>query len=247
MKVDDIFSYADLVHAEKANLQRGMNFRIRPAYSIFLMSLRKNAPYQDAVDQVTGTLIYEGHNHPKTQRCRNPKVVDQPIVTPKGTLTENGKFFTSAMNFKNGVQKKAELIKVYEKLQDGIWSYKGFFELVDAAFVQSGRRKVIKFYLRPVLKKSIGQIEDLPHNRLIPSHVKLEVWKRDRGCCVRCGASKNLHYDHDIPFSKGGSSLTAENVRLLCVKHNLEKSDRIMCLMPWVLVGAQTAFQLGRK
>ena len=44
-------------------------------------------------------------------------------------------------------------------------------------------------------------------------------------------------YDHDIPFFKGGSSLTTENVRLLCGKHNLQKSGKIMSLLPWVYVG----------
>ncbi|MCA8918140.1 MAG: HNH endonuclease, partial [Planctomycetes bacterium] len=63
--------------------------------------------------------------------------------------------------------------------------------------------------------------------RLIPSAVKLEVWKRDRGQCVQCGAKDNLHFDHVIPFSKGGSSLTAGNVQLLCVRHNLTKRDKI--------------------
>jgi 5-methylcytosine-specific restriction endonuclease McrA len=69
----------------------------------------------------------------------------------------------------------------------------------------------------------------VPHNWLIPTPVKVEVWRRDRGECVQCGSTKNLHFDHDIPFSKGGSSLTAANVRLLCAKCNLQKSDKI----PW--------------
>jgi len=38
--------------------------------------------------------------------------------------------------------------------------------------------------------------------------------------------------------------LTAANVRLLCVKHNLAKSDKIICVMPWVFVGAETAVLL---
>jgi len=44
---------------------------------------------------------------------------------------------------------------------------------------------------------------------------------------VICGDTKNLHFDHDLPFSKGGASLIAKNVQLLCMKHNLQKSDKI--------------------
>ena len=96
-----------------------------------------------------------------------------------------------------------------------------------------GKRKVFKFSLKPVEKKSFGRVVELPHNRLIPTPVKVEVWRRDRGHCVQCGSTKNLHFDHDIPFSKGGSSLTAADVRLLCAKHNLEKSDKI--LIDWAV------------
>jgi 5-methylcytosine-specific restriction endonuclease McrA len=70
-----------------------------------------------------------------------------------------------------------------------------------------------------------GKIE-LPHNRLIPTAIKVEAWKRDKGRCQICSSNKNLHYDHIIPFSKGSSSLTDKNIRLLCAKHNLEKSDK---------------------
>jgi 5-methylcytosine-specific restriction endonuclease McrA len=73
---------------------------------------------------------------------------------------------------------------------------------------------------------------------LIPTLVKVDVWRRDRGQCVQCGSTKNLHFDHDIPFSKGGSSLTTANVRLLCAKHNLEKSDKILTIAPWIFAGA---------
>lgn len=64
----------------------------------------------------------------------------------------------------------------------------------------------------------------LKHSRLIPTEVKVEVWARDKGQCVKCGSTENLHYDHDLPFSKGGTSLTAANVRILCMKCNLRKS-----------------------
>jgi HNH endonuclease len=238
MEVDDIFGYDKLVAAEKANLQAGMNYREGKDYAIVLMSLRENAPYADALDPVTGMLTYEGHDEPQRRGGLNPKEVDQPLTTPRGSWTENGKFFRAAMDFKSGLREKPELIKVYEKISRGIWSYKGFFELIDANIISDGKRKVFKFSLRPVEKKSFGRIVELPHNRLIPTPVKVEVWRRDRGQCVQCGSTKNLHFDHDIPYSKGGSSLTAANVRLLCAKHNLEKSDKILSIAPWIFAGA---------
>jgi 5-methylcytosine-specific restriction endonuclease McrA len=60
----------------------------------------------------------------------------------------------------------------------------------------------------------------------------MEVRARDRGQCVLCGGKENLHFDHDLPFSKGGTSLTAANVKILCAKHNLQKHDKILTFPP---------------
>ncbi len=234
VEVDDIISYHDIVAAEKMALQKGMNFGVGRKYSVFLMSVRENAPYADAIDPVTGMLTYEGHDVKRGLGIRHPKKLDQPLTTPKGSWTENGKFFRAAKDYASGLREKPELVKVYEKISRGIWSYKGFFELLDAKIVSDGKRNVFKFSLKPVEKKAFNRIVELPHNRLIPTAVKMEVWKRDRGQCVQCGSTKNLHFDHDIPFSLGGSSLTAANVRLLCAKHNLQKSDKILCVAPWL-------------
>jgi hypothetical protein len=121
-------------------------------------------------------------------------------------------------------------VKVYEKIQAGVWCYKGYFSLIDASLVFDGVRKVFKFYLQPVEVKAFNKEILLPHSRLIPTGVKVEVWARDKGKCVICGSTENLHYDHDLQFSKGGSSLTAENVRILCMKHNLRKSDKFLSI-----------------
>lgn len=247
MKVDDIISYHELAHEEKATIQKGMNFGSGKSYSVFLMSVRKGAPYSDEIDKKTGNLIYEGHDVPKTY-AKDPKSVDQQLATPRGTWTENGKFYRAATDYKSGLRKEPELIKVYEKIRDGVWCYKGFFNLVDAKTKSDGKRKVFKFYLQPVEKPFLrkAKIIEFPHTRLIPTHVKVEVWKRDKGRCVQCGSTKNLHYDHDIPFSRGGSSITADNVRLLCAKHNLEKSDKIMSILPYLSVGIAAASHSGK-
>ncbi len=41
------------------------------------------------------------------------------------------------------------------------------------------------------------------------------------------GATDELHFDHDLPYSKGGTSITADNVKILCARHNLQESDKI--------------------
>jgi hypothetical protein len=102
-----------------------------------------------------------------------------------------------------------------------------FFEA--ALKYRDGRRHVVKFKLQLLeeLPSDASTDREIEHTRFIPSSVKLEVWKRDNGRCVICGDTKNLHFDHIIPFSKGGTSLKSENIQLLCAKHNLEKHDRI--------------------
>jgi len=225
----DVISYTDMCQSERTSLQKGMNFRHGPEPSVILMSRRRDAPYEDQIDENGRVLIYEGHDVPRSPGGPNPKAVDQSEKTPAGKPTENGKFLQAAEQFKQGVA-PALRVRVYEKIHRGIWSYNGLFELIDAQLEQRGSRRVFKFRLR--LNESATtnpeySANDLPQRRLIPTHVKLEVWKRDKGRCVKCGKTDQLHFDHDYPFSKGGTSISAENIQLLCMRHNLEKSAKI--------------------
>lgn len=70
--------------------------------------------------------------------------------------------------------------------------------------------------------------DDLLHNRTIPGEIQREIYERDKGKCVKCGSSKNLHFDHILPYSKGGTSKTASNIQLLCAKHNLQKGAKFI-------------------
>jgi hypothetical protein len=144
-------------------------------------------------------------------------------------LTQNGFFHKAAQEQKQGVR-SPEIVRVYEKIRSGIWTDNGLFHLVDSWQEKTGKRSVFKFKLILADGVTIGRHHesiDLNHTRLIPSKVKVEVWKRDKGMCVNCGAKDNLHFDHIIPFSKGGSSRSARNIQLLCERHNLEKRDKI--------------------
>jgi len=225
---DDILSYREMCDAENVQtLQRGMNFRLNNCYSVILMSQRINAPYKDVIYKDGTTIEYEGHDVLKKSYFHNPKTEDQPQRLFTGRLTQNGLFIEAVKKFKKN--RIPEIVKVYEKIMPGIWSLKGFFDLIDYKEATSNGRKVFRFILRLSNKQVKRKLKnkEILHIRLIPTEIKKEVWIRDKGKCINCGSTKNLHFDHDLPFSKGGTSLTAKNVRLLCMKCNLQKSAKI--------------------
>jgi hypothetical protein len=227
---DNIISYLEMCQREGLSLQAGMNFGVGGNHSVILMSVRRNAPYRDRTEDGGTTLIYEGHDQPRESGVPNPKLVDQLSAVSPGRMTQNGNFHRAAQDAKAG-RRRPERVRAYEKIKPGIWSYNGIFHLVDSWTERDEHRMVFKFRLEAVEGE-----EDLTlpaparpaRRRIIPTSVKLAVWKRDGGRCVVCGADDELHFDHDVPYSRGGTSITAENVQLLCARHNLEKRDSIV-------------------
>ena len=209
---------------EGLSLQRGMNFRAAPGISIVLMSRRPSAPYDDEISDDGKKLLYEGHDAQRSGGIE-PKTIDQPWES-NGRLTDNAKFARATEDTET-----AALVRVYEKLRQGIWSDKGIFRLRGYRYdsKSSEGRRVFKFEMELTDLDEPASLSLAPseHLRIIPSSVKQEVFKRDGGRCVLCGATDQLHFDHDLPFSKGGTSLTAQNVRILCARHNLSKGARI--------------------
>jgi hypothetical protein len=60
------------------------------------------------------------------------------------------------------------------------------------------------------------------NSRVIPQNVKIAVSVRDQGKCVQCGSTDDLHFDHKVPWSKGGTN-TVNNIQLLCGTCNRAK------------------------
>lgn len=71
-----------------------------------------------------------------------------------------------------------------------------------------------------------GVVPDPPlgerNTRVIPQDVKIAVAARDGGRCRQCGSIQDLHFDHVIPWSKGGAN-TVTNIQLLCGPCNRRK------------------------
>ena len=225
---DNIISHAEMCLREGRMLQKGMNYNCGGNHSVILMSVRSGAPYNDRFEDEGTTLIYEGHDQVKGS-VADPKRADQIAATRSGLPTDNGKFHQAAQDAKAG-RRAPERVRVYEKIKPSIWSYNGVFHLIDSWTEFDGKRRVFKFKL-----VAVEGDEDFSHEpkrtlerrRIIPTKIKVAVWKRDHGKCVECGATDELHFDHDLPYAKGGASITEANVQLLCARHNLSKSDRI--------------------
>ncbi len=70
--------------------------------------------------------------------------------------------------------------------------------------------------------------------RRVPTWVRRQVWKRDRGQCSfvgdgghRCEQRSRLEFDHIVPYSMGGRSDDPKNIRLLCRTHNQFEGERL--------------------
>lgn len=172
-------------------------------------------------------LLYEGHDVRRDSTTPDPKRLDQPRFEKDGKPTQNGQFADWVDQMDQGRVSPA-FFRVYEKMRSGVWTDRGLYLLKSYDYRPESGRRVFKFRLEQADFDSSSSSEsssvDLQVSRQIPSWLKQSVYKRDRGQCVICGETDQLHFDHDFPFSKGGTSIVPENVRILCARHNLEKS-----------------------
>ena len=98
---------------------------------------------------------------------------------------------------------------------------KPFFDLANDYGSSSGKLRSGN----PLSQKTRGR----EYNKLSAS-TKLKVLKRDRFTCTYCGitgADAELHVDHVIPLSKGGSN-NIYNLTTACSSCNLRKSNKVI-------------------
>lgn len=89
-------------------------------------------------------------------------------------------------------------------------------------------RKLLRRLVRLPASASAGELLDGPNpaserwygsvgaeSTLPSAWVKLSVWRRDQGGCVRCGSQESVWFDYVVPVWEGGA-VTQENIRLMC-------------------------------
>jgi hypothetical protein len=218
-------TFDEMCARESIYVQRGMYYRSSPDHSLLIISRKPQADYLDALADDGSILVYEGHNEAKSRTNILPQLKDQPKYLKSGRLTPNGLFDEAARQYREG-RRPPEPVRIYRKIRGGLWFDMGLFYLVDSWREASGPRQVFRFKLRQ-FSDAGKNMDKNPESFSIPSKVKTAVWNRDQGRCAVCGTTEDLHFDHIIPVSHGGSSKTQKNIQLLCSKHNLAKSDKI--------------------
>lgn len=120
------------------------------------------------------------------------------------------------------------------------WVYRAIVvrvEATEAGSVRAEKRLLIKQYVlrrERQVEKSRREVETLEncgdlegaHREPIPEKLRLFVWRRDKGQCVRCGSRERLEFDHIIPLVAGGSN-TERNIQLLCEPCNRSKGAAV--------------------
>jgi HNH endonuclease len=80
---------------------------------------------------------------------------------------------------------------------------------------------------------------------VLPEHIRREVWIRNDGRCVDCGATSSLAFDHVLPLTVGGSN-TAPNLELRCRPCQVRRRDNEgRATVGKARIGAQAAKQWG--
>lgn len=211
----DLISTNALTTREGFVPQKGMNFRDDRFQIAILLVLPSHAgKYADEWYASEEKYVYEGHDS-LTKESGEGTGGDQLSMYADGRLTDNGKFYAAAKSYIDGSRHEALLVRVYEKIDPGVWFDKKIFELVDAHQVLKEGRAVFKFDLKPLANILDPDFTE----RMLSASTKVETWLRDQGHCYQCKSENGLRFK-TVPDSE------TTNRHLICESHRGESSER---------------------
>jgi len=92
-------------------------------------------------------------------------------------------------------------------------------------FVLKQDKELVRIQKEVQAFENLSQMTNARREQISES-VRLFVWQRDQGKCVKCSSNEKLEFDHVIPVSKGGAN-TERNIQLLCENCNRSKGASI--------------------
>jgi hypothetical protein len=207
-----VYKVADIVNNEIA-FCAGRGYKPGDVAAILSNLKAVNDPRPDSAWQV-GIEIRQGHT-PRLVMLNLPPVLsvndslDSPLFLAANRLVFYRDRLFMPERVPKSVAEREEIVLRVKKLV--------YDEQADLASLKAAVAN---------LEAAIEYTKSGPRRDPIPEEVKLLVWARDGGACVRCGSKKELHFDHIIPVAKGGGNVEA-NIQLLCEPCNLKKADKI--------------------
>ncbi len=111
-------------------------------------------------------------------------------------------------------------------LDEFYWEDEGYDELEVKALILERQSQKLRHVRRAVALMEQTEALDEPVRPPIPDNVKIFVWNRDGGRCVKCRSNRRLEFDHVISVALGGAN-TARNLQLLCETCNRSKGAAI--------------------
>jgi hypothetical protein len=157
---------------------------------------------------------------PSSHPLASPPPAPPPVVQPLAPGRYRVQFTASA-----ALREKLERLRALMRSQvpDG-----DLGAIIEAAVTEKLERlEARRFATTSCPRKSLSQADTSPASRHIPAPVRRAVRERDGGRCRyvdasgrRCEERSRLEFHHLHPFGLGGDH-RLENIRLMCVQHNL--------------------------
>lgn len=209
----------------KIGMLEGNRFQLVPDAGEFAVLLTNYEVTEDMVSTILPLIIGQGPSArlidieiPISRRNLEAQLDAPTNLAPDGAVKEwENKYIVSFM-FKNQVFVVSDVFPTNTYLEEAA--------LLIRKYDYEEQNKLKRLRLQVEAIERVSSQIGIYKRTSIPEVVKLAVWERDEGECVRCGSTHNLHFDHIIPVDKGGSS-SEMNIQLLCADCNLEKSDKI--------------------
>ncbi|MDB5187982.1 MAG: restriction endonuclease [Candidatus Kaiserbacteria bacterium] len=210
----DLLSTNLLMEREQILSQRGMHYRdITTHHAILLVLPSHGGEYKDEWNPETSVYTFIGHD--STTEESQGEMSDQLDMYSSGKLTENGKFYRAAHEYIDGIRSIPLQVRVYEKIDSGIWFNKGIFNLIDARKVTDNDRTLFKFDLTPLGDISGTHFQE----RMTSAAIKSQVWLQDHGHCWECAKETGLRFTNICTNH-------VPSVHLVCETHRGESSEK---------------------
>jgi hypothetical protein len=189
----DLLSTNILMEREKIVPHNGMHYRdILTHHAVLLVLPSHGGEYKDEWNSVTNMYTFAGHD--STTENSQGELSDQLDMYSSGKFTENGKFYRAAHEYIDEIRSIPLQVRVYEKIDSGIWFNKGIFDLIDARKVLDSGRTLFKFDLTPLGDTSGTNFQE----RMMSATIKSQVWLQDHGHCSECAAQTGLRFVHIV-------------------------------------------------